>query len=47
MTLTRTDPHGWKRNSLELDHSWIHPLTEQEITDLESSLQHVLKLEKK
>lgn len=47
MTLTCTAPKGWKRNSLELDQSWIHPLTEQEITDLESSLNHVLKLGKK
>ena len=46
MTQTRTSPLGWKRATLENDHSWIHHLTEQEIEDLEAGLRQVLKLGK-
>ena len=35
-------PRPWVRADLENDSSWIHPLTEEEIQDLETSLRHVL-----
>ena len=39
-------PTGWVRAELEQDSSWIRPLAAQEITDLETSLRHVLTLGK-
>ena len=35
-------PRPWVRQDLERDQSWIHPLTETEIQDLESALRVVL-----
>ena len=35
-------PRPWLREDLERDQSWIHPLTETEIQDLESALRVVL-----
>ena len=35
-------PRAWKRADLENDSSWIYPLSEQEIQDLEMGLRAAL-----
>ena len=37
-----TGPRAWKRADLENDSSWIYPLSQQEIKDLETGLRAVL-----
>jgi hypothetical protein len=36
----------WVRADLERDQSWVYPLSQAEVTDLEASLRHVLELNK-
>ena len=46
MSTLQAPPRGWRRSDLEQEQSWIHRLTEQEISDLEWGLRHVLTLNK-